>query len=553
MNTQKQTVLIVALFFLLVGSCAAYAAIELPYRTGLQEDYQFEESVHRGALLYANNCRTCHGNAGQGFVGPPLNKDDFREQDPLVLTANRHLLERTLLCGRAGSLMPAWLSANGGSLNIRQIEHIVNFLTAPADEEVLAEEGQPNEGWVLALEFARNLNHEVTVLVTGDTLVSIARSHEIGLQELASLNGIAVDAVDDRLEKGSSVKLPANALRAATTYTVKADNETIRKVNDSQGVGAAILADLNGIGYKLDHAGLHLLDDQGSVVPGLLTGQVLALPEGAVYQVAVEETLEEFAERHGLTPAGIRSLNSDALGGLADDDPILLPPESPEEPQATLTLVMPKVDAYVVRGQTLDQAAGAWANVTGASLGSANELPVDAVLRVGQALRLPETAFGSRPPDTLNAGTACVQYAVPNRVFEQIFGGGGPAEPFTGTIVARDSLFLQTDITLPPETEVTITLDNQDAGIPHNIVFFDAPTPGPPADFLTGCTTGCEPPPTGGPDDTVRTPVKPGPATDVFTFTTPGPGTYSYWCEIHTVPMRGTLTIEEGAPLPGES
>ena len=110
MNTQKQIVMMVALMFLFVGGCAAYTAIELPVRAPSQADWTRDQSLERGALLFANNCRTCHGNLGQGGVGPQLlNNPDtqFQDQDPLKLAANRELLNRTLSCGRAGTLMPA--------------------------------------------------------------------------------------------------------------------------------------------------------------------------------------------------------------------------------------------------------------------------------------------------------------------------------------------------------------------------------------------------------------------------------------------------------------
>ncbi|MBK9544581.1 MAG: hypothetical protein IPO51_01740 [Dehalococcoidia bacterium] len=72
MNTQKQIVLMVALMFLLVGGCAAYTAIELPVRAPDQADWTRDQSLERGALLFANNCRTCHGNRGDGSIGPQL-------------------------------------------------------------------------------------------------------------------------------------------------------------------------------------------------------------------------------------------------------------------------------------------------------------------------------------------------------------------------------------------------------------------------------------------------------------------------------------------------
>jgi len=127
-------------------------------------------------------------------------------------------------------------------------------------------------------------------------------------------------------------------------------------------------------------------------------------------------------------------------------------------------------------------------------------------------------------------------------------GGGGGETPVptgfsqTGTIVARNTSFLETAISLPPNTEVTIRLDNKDVSPPHNIEFFAGAEPS--GALLTGCTAGC---PTGD----VATEISPGPVVHEFTFTTPGPGEYAFNCIVHPVQMLGTLTVAEGVPVPG--
>lgn len=126
-------------------------------------------------------------------------------------------------------------------------------------------------------------------------------------------------------------------------------------------------------------------------------------------------------------------------------------------------------------------------------------------------------------------------------------GGGGPATGaggFNGTIVGKGSKFVETAITLPPNTDVTLTFDNQDAGIPHNVNFFTTESPDT---SLGTCKSGCEP------ASDVATPIKPGPFKDTFTFTTPGPGKYLYHCDVHPDTMKGTLTVQEGAPVPGQA
>ncbi len=123
-------------------------------------------------------------------------------------------------------------------------------------------------------------------------------------------------------------------------------------------------------------------------------------------------------------------------------------------------------------------------------------------------------------------------------------GDGVDAGPFEGTINARSSRFRHRAFSLPPNTEVTLAMDNLDAGIQHNIAFYN--TKISDKTKLTGCSAGCV-------GNEVRTATVLGPVTQTFTFTTPAPGTYEYNCEIHPATMRGTMTIAEGQPLPGQS
>ena len=521
MNTQKQILLIVILFFTFVGGCAAYSIIDLPYRAGNQADYQKSESIERGALLFANNCRTCHGIRGEGHVGPQLNKPEFQNQDPLVLAANRALLTTTLTCGRAGTLMPAWLNTNGGSLNAIQLQHLVDLITAPAEEGVTDAEGNPtNKGWEEAVEFAHNLNHESNALVGGDTLDTIAKQHNIGYQQLADMNNVPATG---NLQAGTTLQMPGfKTMPDGYVYHVYNDNETVTKIADSQHVGALMIADLNNIPYKFsvskDKTDFTLLDDKGTAVPGLFPGTELKLPEGATYTVRSGDTLDAIATQHGVSTSAIKDLNPEVLGSVTDtkaplnsERKLKLPegtkailgpgqtlgavatshglkvedlesannitPGQPAPAGAALTLPpntqytiqtgdtlasvaaahgitvdalaaannlkptdpispdviikLPTIDKYMVAGQTLDEIAKGFSNVTAESLAEANGIPANAILRVGQKLALPEDAFGTAPPNTLNPGTACVQHAITNTAFEQLTGAATPEAEVT--------------------------------------------------------------------------------------------------------------------------
>lgn len=509
MNTQKQIFLIVLLNFILVGACAAYTVVDLPVRGPDQERWTMNESIERGALLYANNCRTCHGNKGEGFVGPALNTAELQNQEPLILAANRNMLRRTMHCGRAGTLMPAWLNTNGGALNNVQIENIINFLTAPTDQEV---DGLPTTwGWEEAGHFAHVLNHELSAIVSGDTLDSIAAQHGIGPKELAAANGNL--GLNEFIKKGTKIKIPGFAENPdGYIYNVYNSNETITKIAQSQHVGAVILADLNGLTYKLSEkkgvATFQLLDG-GTPVPGLFPGDVLQLPEGATYLVLAGDTLASIAEQHGVSVADLRRLNEALIFDAGDEDQLAfqLPLNLPQpvvlvgegqtlelvarahgiteaelaaandlavgddiEPGKELALPegtryitqagdtwelvaaahrttpaalaqanglnaavplsadvvfqLPKVDAYTVAGQSLADVAEGFGNVTANSLATANDVDPNSILAIGYTLVLPEDAYGGAPPDAINLGTACVQFAVPAGVLEDFLGLG---------------------------------------------------------------------------------------------------------------------------------
>lgn len=120
--------------------------------------------------------------------------------------------------------------------------------------------------------------------------------------------------------------------------------------------------------------------------------------------------------------------------------------------------------------------------------------------------------------------------------------------PFADTITIKASDFDYKEITLPPGVEFTMTLDNQDDSVAHNLIFFQGDEAAADLPVLEGCTSGCE-------DDgaAVRTELATGIIQHTFTFTTPPPGRYAFWCDVHPDTMIGVLIIEEGAPLPGEA
>ncbi len=387
MNTQKQIALIVTLFFVLIGGCAAYTVVDIPIRAEDQIVWHQEQSIERGALLFANNCRTCHGIQGQGGVGLPLNKADFQNQDPIVLRNNRALLERTLYCGRAGTAMPAWLNTNGGSLNVRQVEHLINLITAPISEEEEALRGADgtalNKGWEEAVHFAENLNHETVVVVGGETLATIARDHELGIKALQDLNaGLHADAT---IKKGTKIKLPTAAGRTETIeYKIRKDRETLRKIADSQLVGTLILADLNGIGYVVDEKKLTitLTATPKSQPSGLVPGAELALPGGSTYIVKAGDTVAAIATKHGITQSDVTTGNAN----------LVYKDQAKGEVDSVRRLKLAANPVYVVSaGQTAAIVAEIH-GITVADLASANGKTVEQLATISGEVKLPANA-----------------------------------------------------------------------------------------------------------------------------------------------------------------
>jgi nitrite reductase (NO-forming)/hydroxylamine reductase len=106
-------------------------------------EHHAEESFEHGSALYVENCVACHGENGEGLVGPALNDKALLEE------ASDGVLFATIQTGRPNTTMPAWGQAYGGALTDEDIHAIVDFIRAyeeNAPEVAGVPEAEASEG-----------------------------------------------------------------------------------------------------------------------------------------------------------------------------------------------------------------------------------------------------------------------------------------------------------------------------------------------------------------------------------------------------------------------
>jgi plastocyanin len=101
--------------------------------------------------------------------------------------------------------------------------------------------------------------------------------------------------------------------------------------------------------------------------------------------------------------------------------------------------------------------------------------------------------------------------------------GGVPGGPSTIRLVAKDLKFDKRSVSASPGGDVTLTLDNQDAGVPHNVGFYSN-NRATQSYFVGQLITG--------------------PTSATATFKAPAaPGNYYFRCDAHPDTMNGTFSV----------
>ncbi len=134
MNTSKQINAMIVLMALLLIGVGIYTLWD-PFRADAEVDRTKEAIARRAGKTFSKNCAQCHGEAGEGRIGPALAPAarkasgllDF--SDPDRRSEFAPFVRNTITCGRIGKIMPAWAVEQGGSLNAEQIRQLVILIT----------------------------------------------------------------------------------------------------------------------------------------------------------------------------------------------------------------------------------------------------------------------------------------------------------------------------------------------------------------------------------------------------------------------------------------
>lgn len=143
MDYERHHVVVLVLAVAIILIIGLYGLAENS-RMAMAEERHMRESIERGLELYARNCSTCHGPVGEGCIGMPLNRSDYRG-NPAQNRSVADFLEKTISNGRPGTGVPSWVKlhdgrwasytampafarSQGGPLNEMHIKDLVNFI-----------------------------------------------------------------------------------------------------------------------------------------------------------------------------------------------------------------------------------------------------------------------------------------------------------------------------------------------------------------------------------------------------------------------------------------
>ncbi|MGF1505002.1 MAG: c-type cytochrome [Anaerolineae bacterium] len=259
MMAPEQRALLGTLVFFLMIVVIGWQAINEPSRLGTFLDQYEGRSIERGAVLFADNCASCHGPDATGVQGrgPGLAYDSFWDGTRLEEVAwagtQYDFIYLTVAAGRPvvhpsyAENMPTWSQEYGGPMRPDQVRDVVAYVMNFGNDPV------PDAQAVMPIELAQEIEIEevggdvvledalAAAALTGDpdhgeALFSGAEMPEMGTAELGCLGchsldgttvvGPSILGVDERYLAYEDYMLPdtldENAIEGLYYYLVEA-------------------------------------------------------------------------------------------------------------------------------------------------------------------------------------------------------------------------------------------------------------------------------------------------------------------------------------------
>ncbi len=148
-NARIQTEILIGAIFIIVASVMlVYIGFTEEVSLAETEQRQLAESIEVGGELFTTNCARCHGEQGEGLIGPPLNDAFFFDDQNGRLKeigwegTRRDFIISVVVSGRPtssrpeewpgeagpGYVMPPWSQDFGGPLRNDQIANIADYI-----------------------------------------------------------------------------------------------------------------------------------------------------------------------------------------------------------------------------------------------------------------------------------------------------------------------------------------------------------------------------------------------------------------------------------------
>ena len=239
MNTSKQVNVMIGLLFLTFVVTVGYLFNEAN-RQEVESAEINERNAERGARLFVQNCRNCHGldgtgkdSEGKGTIGVALNAPHFLilgEDNVYGADATsaseadgiRNYLRETITCGRAGTYMPKWDIDFGGSLSPTQVRQLVTLISGDPKGE--------HDFWELVREEGEHADEEQfgVVLEKRYALTAVLRE-QYGREPTAE----EIDAYRGQLTDEQFVDVVERYGRHPTAAEIRAESEVVTITRDA--------------------------------------------------------------------------------------------------------------------------------------------------------------------------------------------------------------------------------------------------------------------------------------------------------------------------------